>query len=237
MVSLLSPQERPTFFRTVSSSSQVSTRSTRSLKSFSHRKDKQRLYLGVFAKSAAGGVYASQISCDSYHWALIIGPKSALRVEAGTAYQIVHSHSDFVDTPYFYEETDLVNTPHQNRTLLARIALAKVTDEEQVIKTLRTNAVSAKGRKPSVASVDEVGLTCLSWVRDTWDALANDPGRPMKSYFDGEDWEDIESRARRYVKRKRMQGRYNPHMDPGDVTWNPAEIPTWNYWENRETTD
>lgn len=183
-------------------------------------------------------MYTSQISCDSYHWALIIGPKSALRSEAGTAYQIVHSHSDFVDTPWFYEETDLASTPHQSRTLLARIALAKITNEEQVVKMLRAQAGSVRSeRKKSVASVDEVGMTCLSWVREAWEALAGESGRPLKSYFDGEDWEDIESRARRYVKRKRMQGRYNPLTEPGDVTWNPAEVPTWNYWENRETTD
>jgi len=248
MSSLLTPpQQRPQFFRSVSSNSQLSTKSSKSLsitRTFSHQKDKPRIYLALFPKggSAGGGTYGSQLSCDSYHWALVLGPKSPLRTDAGTAFHIVHSTSDFVNTPFFYEETDLAQSPHQSRNLLARIAIAKVFDEQRVHALLRALATEVKTRKDSRASTDTsnvelASLSCLTWVRSAWETISTDSQRPLKSYFGPDDWEDIESRARKYVKRKRQQGRYNPNTDPGEVTWNPAEVPTWNYWENRETTD
>ncbi|KAK5943925.1 hypothetical protein PMZ80_003206 [Knufia obscura] len=248
MSSLLTPpQQRPQFFRSVSSTSQLSTGSSKSLsitRTFSHQKDKLRLYLALFPKggSAGGGTYGSQLSCDSYHWAIVLGPKSPLRTAAGTAYHIVHSTSDFISTPFFYEETDLSQSPHQARNLLARIALAKVLDEQRVQALLRALASEIKIRKASQASTDSSnlelsGLSCLTWVKSAWETLSSDPQRSLKGYFGPDDWEDIESRVRKYVRRKRQQGRYTPSTEPGAVTWNPAEVPTWNYWENRETTD
>lgn len=249
MSSFPTPQEqRPAFIRSASSTSQSFSRSSRSLvitRTFSHQRDKLRLYVALFHKGGpSGGSYGSQISCDSYHWALVIGPKSPLRSEAGTAYHIVHSHSDFVNTPFFYEETDLPQNPHQSRTLLARVALAKIVDEQRVLAILRARASEIKnvGRKDSIASIDSsslslAALSCLSFVKSAWMAIADDSQRPLKSYFGPGEWDDIEARARKYVKRKRLQGRFNPATQPGDVTWNPAEVPTWNYWENRETTD
>lgn len=247
--SLLSPADhqpqRPSFYRSISSTSQVPTRSSRALnltKSWSHQKDKLRLYLALFPRGgSAGGCYGSQLSCDSYHWAIVIGPKSPLRSEAGTAYHMVHSDSGFSDTPYFYEETDLSDNPHLTRNLLARVALAKVFDEEEIASLLRSLAANLKAdsRRPSTDSSNVISsdLSCLKWAKSAWETLTQDSSRPLKSYFGPHEFTDIENRARKYVKRKRAQGRYNHNTEPGDVTWNPLEVPTWNYWENRETTD
>jgi len=245
---LSTPQQRPPFFRSVSSNSQLSTKSSKSLsitRTFTHQKDKLRLYLALFSRggSAGGGTYGSQISCDSCHWAIVVGPKSPLRTEAGIAYHVVHSTSDFGNNPHFYEETDLAQNPHQARNLLARITVAKVFDEQRIQALLRALAAEAKNRRDSTASTEGSSFdlssisSCLAWVRAAWVTISSDPQKPLKSYFGPNDWEDIESRARKYVKRKRQQGRYNPSTEPADVNWSPSEIPTWNYWENRETTD
>lgn len=253
---------RPSFFRSVSSTSHLSTNSSRSLaisRTFLRQKDKPRLYLALFPRGGAkSGSYGSQLACESYHWALVIGPKSPLRSEAGTAYHVVHSNSDFVNTPYYYEETDLTNTPHHSRNVLARIALAKVVDEQRLIDILRTLAPemqcnSAGTSQTSFDSDDLPPLSCLSWTRLAWESVSGDPQRPLKGYLGPKDWPSIESRARKYIKRKRMQGRYQADIDPADVTWKPDEICTWNFWseqarafrmvetdrlaENRETTD
>lgn len=248
MSSLLTPpQQRPQCLRSVSSNSQQTTKSSKSLsitRTFTHQKDKLRLYLALFPRGgfAGGGTYGSQLSCDSYHWAIILGPKSPLRTEAGTAFHIVHSTSDFVNTPFCYEETDLTQTPHQSRNLLARIAIAKVIDEQRVQALLRTLAAGIKTEGEPRAltessNLELSGVSCLAWVKSAWDTISSDSQRPLKSYFGPDDWEDIESRARKYVKRKRQQGRYNHSTEAADVTWNPAEVPTWNFLENRETTD
>lgn len=245
---LTPPQQRPAFYRSISSNSQSSSKPSRTAKAlaitrtFSHQKDKLRLYLAVFSRGgSAGGAYGSQLTCDSYHWAIILGPKSPLRTEAGTAYHIVHSSPEFGNLPYLYEETDLKESPHLARNLLARIALAKVVDEDRVPVLLRSLAQSlnlqSKSLRGSVDSARESNLTCLSFAKAAWEALAEDGQRPLKSYFGGDEWDGMEIRARKYVRRKRQQGRYSHNVETADVTWNAAEVPTWNYWENRETTD
>lgn len=245
---LSTPQQRPGLFRSVSSTSQLSTKSSKSLsitRTFAHQKDKLRVYVALFSKggSAGGGAYGSQISCDSCHWAIVIGPKSPLRTEAGTAYHIVHSASDFANTPYFYEETDLAQSPHQARNLLARIAVAKVFDEQRLQALLRALAAEVKTRKDSTLSTASSNVelssisSCLAWVRTAWRTISSDSQKPLKTYFGPDDWDNIESRARKYVKRKRQQGRYSASTETNDVHWSPSEVPTWNFWENRETTD
>ncbi|KAJ9650954.1 hypothetical protein H2198_009748 [Neophaeococcomyces mojaviensis] len=254
---LLSPsaEQRPPFFRTVSSTSQYSTKSTKSSKSlsipktFSREKDKPRLYLALFPRggsTGAGGGYGSQLSCDSHHWALLIGSKSPLRSEAGTAYHVVHSsEASGNKSPLLYEETDLVENRHQSRALLVRITLAKVLDEQRVIALLRSNAAitnknsqgDPRGRQESTGSIETSSLSCLSWVKSAWELLSSDSHKPLKSYFGPDDWEDIDARARKYVKRKKQQGRFQTVAEGQIVSWKVAEVPTWNFWENRETTD
>lgn len=240
MSSLLTPTEsRPAFFRTISSNSHQSSRSSKSLvisRTFSHQKDKPRLYLALFPRGGAtGGSYGSQQTCDSHHWAFIIGPKSPLRTEAGTVYHVVHSGSDFVSTPLYYEETDLTDSPHHSRNVLARIALAKIVDEQRVIDILRSLAptsrnFSASASQASSDSDDLSSLSCLSWAKSAWESLSGDSQKPLKSYFGPGEWASIESRTRKYIKRKRVQGRYQANIEPALVTWNTDEICTWNYW-------
>lgn len=247
---LTEPAQRPPFYRSISSRSQLSVNSSRSSKvlsfgrTFSYQKDKPRLYLALFSRGGTtGGTYGSQLSCDSYHWALVIGSQSPLRSEAGTAFHIVHGTSDSEGTHFFYEETDLRENPYLARNFLARIALAKVVDERRVVALFRTLASSVSAHlnpthvPPHATNHDATSFSCLSWVKAAWAAVSEDSQRPLKSYFGPEDWPQFENEARKYVKRKRRQGRYNPNTEPGGVTWDPAEVPTWNYWENRETTD
>lgn len=243
-MTLLAPPERPAYVRTTSATSQVSQSSLKSSKTnsisrtFSRQKDKPRLYLALLPRGGTGSTYSAHETCDSYHWALIIGPKSPLRSEAGTAYHILHASSPTGDTSYFYEETDLSQHAHQSRAILCRITVAKVLDADRITELLRSTArqsdTHSARRKDSIT---EATFSCLDWTREAFSLLTSDPQRSLKSYFGPEDWNAIENRTRLYVKRKRVQGRFQAQQEHGRATWNPDEIPTWNYWENRETTD
>lgn len=243
MSSLLTPTEsRPGFFRTVSATSHQSTRSSKSLsvsRTFSHQKDKPRLYLALFPRGGAtGGSYGSQQACDSHHWALIIGPKSPLRSEAGMVYHVVHNNSYTANASHCYEETDSADNPHYSRNILARIALAKIVDEQRVIEILRSLAPvpdekNTEGSQVSSESDDMSSfssMSCLSWVRSAWESLSGDCQKPLKSYFGPKEWDSMESRARKYIKRKRTQGRFQTNIEPEHLNWNPDQICTWNYW-------
>lgn len=250
--STLSPPSsgRPSFFRSLSSSSAHSLTS-----SISSRKDKPRLYLALYPRggSSPTSAYASSMTCDSYHWTLLIGPQSAVREKAGTCHQIIHpTHSSSASTACstsFYEETDLSQQSQaQSRTLLARITLAKVVDESRLQNLLRSLAPSTlPSPDPSNSSDGEYDTddshqssNCLTWVKTVYKLLTADSAKCLKSYVGPADWPEIEECTRNYIKKKRMQGRFGNNSSPGIAAahrhWDDNEIATWNFWENRETT-
>lgn len=224
-------QTRPNFFRSVSSSS--------------FKRDKPRLYLALYSKggSAPSSTYNANVTCDSYHWALVVGPKTASRTDPGICYQLLHSSNGSNPTSS-YEETDLSRqSPSQSQALLVRITLAKVLDEDRVQLILRNLRLSSpmsscSESTSSTSSEHDHTSTCLNWVRTAFRHLTSDSSKPLRCYIGPEEWNDVEARARKYAKKKRTQGRFNTsaNIDPEDIWWDPDEVATWNYWENRETT-
>lgn len=229
---------RPSFFRSLSSSSTTAT-----LSSLSLSRDKPRLYLALYAKggSTSGSNYNANVTCDSYHWAFIVGPRTAARTDPGTCYQLLHLHNGSC-----YDEMDLANqSPSQSQTLLVRITIAKVVDENKLRTILRNlpmhtpNSASGSESVSSLSSESDYGATstCLTWLRLAYKHIMSDPSKPLKGYVGADDWAAIEARARKYVKTKRTQGRFGGNqVDPEYRHWHENEVATWNFWENRETT-
>lgn len=189
------------------------------------------------------------MTCDSYHWTLLVGPQSASRDEPGTCFQIVHDAPvSASNTPYsnsFYEETALTQQSQaQSQALLVRITLAKVVDEKRLRNLLRSlppsspSASSHCNQSDSGYDTDDVHVTsnCLTWVKTAYKLLTND-NKCLRGYVGPDDWPEVEEVVRLYARKKRRQGRYSEGV-PGEFrTWKDNEIPTWNFWENRETTE
>jgi hypothetical protein len=116
----------------------------------------------------------------------------------------------------FYEEQDMDLSLSQ--MIHVKIAIAKVISIAQFQRLLRDLPVSN----------DDPAWTCLSWVRSAFQKAIADR-KALKGYVSGNDWPDIEARARRYVHQKREQRRAQ------DLAGSTHMIPTWNFWENRET--
>jgi len=112
---------------------------------------------------------------------------------------------------------------------LVRIAVCKVTDEEHLQSILRSLPIHE----------DDSAFTCLTWVRTAFRKL-HDDGKAVKSYLKAEDWDDVETCARKYCKRKRDAGRFQEdattNNNGGAAGWDVKKISTFNFWENRETT-
>jgi hypothetical protein len=117
----------------------------------------------------------------------------------------------------FYEEQDVGLSLAQ--MIHVKIAIAKVISIAQLRKILRDLPLRD----------DDPTWTCISWVKSAFQRLIADR-KALKSYVSGNDWPDIEARARRYVQQKREQRRTQDHAGPTHT------IPTWNFWENRETS-
>lgn len=96
-----------------------------------------------------------------------------------------------------------------------RIAVAKVVDTERLAAILRDVPLHQ----------DDTSWNCLSWIKDAFLRIVEDEQRCVKGYVEAKDWKNIEQRTREYAKKKRGERR-----QAGD------SIPTWNLWENRETT-
>lgn len=221
---------RPTPSRTTSSTYQNSTPSRPSyLRSLSSsaihpQRNKPRLYLALYPRGHTTSTFTSNNNCSSYHFSLLVGPQSSSRSDPGTRYHV--SHTDDSTHPFLYEETDI--TTSESHMPLVRVTIAKVRDPDRLTALMRSVPI------PSSTTEE----TCLSWTHAAFDVLVGDRGSSsasacLSSYLKTSDWEYVEERTRKYVKRKRDIRRWDRDY-PGP--WDRSAISTWNYWENRETT-
>lgn len=205
-------RSRPSYLRSLSSSTLVP------------QKDKPRLYLALYPRGHSTSTFTSNSHCDSFHWALIVGPRSSARSDPGTRYHVLHT--DSATHPFLYEETEISSS--ESHVPLVRITVAKVRDPARVTTLLRSVP------PPKNAESD----TCLSWTREAFRLLISDRGSGastscLSSYLKPADWEHVESRARKYIKRKRDMHRFD---EDRAGPWDRGSVSTWNFWENRETT-
>jgi hypothetical protein len=204
----------------------------RALSSYTE-KNKPRLYIALYPRGGNASSSTSGAFCDSYHWAIVMGPPTSGRADPGTRFHLAHSSSPTSTSTasfarresthtFFFEENDLVETPSAQAALHCRIAVAKVLDADAARKVLRSLSVQTK---------DSHSYTCFSWVQEAFAALHR--SGCLKSYFDESDWRDVERQAREYCKGKRQQGRF---VDGAAGPWSRDEVSTYNAWQFRETT-
>jgi hypothetical protein len=144
---------------------------------------------------------------------LLEGPKSSFRKTTGTRHHVEHVNGP--EHRYLYVADDIEHIPSA-QSIIVRIAVAKVVDTERLAAILRDVPLHQ----------DDTSWNCLSWIKDAFLRIMEDEQRCVKGYVEAKDWKNIERRTREYVKKKRGERR-----PAGD------SIPTWNLWENRETTN
>jgi hypothetical protein len=93
-----------------------------------------------------------------------------------------------------YEEVSLTDVRTTN-SLLARILIAKVEDEERLVKIFRSIPIAQ----------NDPGWRCRTWVAHALEAIAEDGKAVGTSQLD---WKTIEGTAREYVGQKTADGRY-----------------------------
>lgn len=190
----------------------------RSLSSYALR-DKQRMYVALYPRDSG---YSTGGCCDSFHWAIITAPQGGSRDDPSTRYHVAHAASRFARKSsvhaFAYEENDLSEAPNA-ASILVRVTIAKVLDLELVSKVLR-----------SITPPDEEqGETCLTWLKQAFEALHETPGC-LRSYLKPTDFREVEMCCREYCKLKRRQRRFAEDPELSEL------IPTWNFVEDRETT-
>ncbi|KAJ8133484.1 hypothetical protein O1611_g136 [Lasiodiplodia mahajangana] len=165
--------------------------------------NKNRLYVAL---------YPSGVSNDEerkFHWAFLIGPKAEKKkAVAGARYHVKNSTGDWA-----FDEQGIDNVLNTN-TLLARLLIAKIEDEQRLIALFR--------RLPVVQG--DPNWRCRTWVASALDEIAKDGKCVGTAELD---WGKIEAWGRQYVKDKTTAGRYEKNLlEPR---------PTWDMLENKET--
>ena len=112
------------------------------------------------------------------------------------------------------KRVELQNVQGTN-TLLVRVVIGKITNLRRLLQTLRSVPVVQ----------NDPGWRCRSWCADALAALARDGQALGTSVLD---WQRIEEIARRYVREKTTQGRFNNSA----LLLRPK--PTWDLLENKE---
>jgi len=151
------------------------------------------------------------LTLPRYHWGFLVGPKVEKKaIVPGTRYHVKNRPME----GWCYEEVSLVNVQSTN-SLLARITIAKVEDEAQLVKILRSTPVVQ----------NDPNWRCRSWVVDVLDRLAADGKAVGTAQLD---WSRVEALAREYVAQKTAAGRYNTAEDM------LLPKPTWDMLESKE---
>ncbi|KAI0101683.1 hypothetical protein GGR51DRAFT_563145 [Nemania sp. FL0031] len=164
--------------------------------------NKKRLYIAV---------YPSGISNDEerrYHWGFLIGPKAEGNGAPGIRCHVKNSSGDWE-----YERVKVKDVKFTT-TLLARILVAKIEDEQRLTALFR--------RLPVVQN--DPSWRCRTWVANALVEIEKDGKCVGTAELD---WQKIEAFARRYVSGKTIGGRYERDL------WKPR--PTWDLLEDKET--
>lgn len=141
----------------------------------------------------------------------MIGPKSEIKaLTPGARYHVKNSPFGWT-----YEEISLENVRTTN-SLLARILIAKIADEQRLIALLR--------QLPVVQG--DPNWRCRTWVASALIEIAKDGKCVGTAELN---WQKIEAFARQYVADKTASGRYQSAAD----MLKPK--PTWDMLENKES--
>lgn len=163
------------------------------------------------SEPAALQSFSTSIDLLRYHWGFLIGPKAERSdVIPGARYHVKN-----FPLGWTYEEIPLENVRATN-SLLARILIAKIEDEQRLIALFR--------RLPVLQ--DDPNWRCRTWIASALVEIAKDGKCVGTAELN---WQKIEAVARQYVDHKTASGRYRSAAD----LMKPK--PTWDMLENKES--
>lgn len=169
--------------------------------------NKDRIYVALYARGGQDP--------NTYHWAIIIGPKNEVEGGQGGRYHVKHDPLQPGESFWKYEDLPIPLT--QTASLLARVTIGKVTDKSRLERVLK-NVPLVQG---------DPAWTCRVWVRDAIAALVAD-GKCLGTSVT--DWTTVEQACNNYVGEKRAARRYD-----GSGSWKAGTVPTYDLLERKET--
>ncbi|KAK9442951.1 hypothetical protein VB005_04014 [Metarhizium brunneum] len=176
--------------------------------------NKPRLYVGLYVRGSSAKMPGRE---DSYHWALLSGPKND--VKPGSQHTMYHVKDKLViegepkaaSSVWEYSvESD------RSSMLLVRIVVGKIRDIHRLENILRSVPVRS----------DKEGWNSISWIREAFHLVSIAPG-VLGSHT--EDWEEIRQTAMSYVDEKKAKHRFD-----GLGRFDLSKPATWDMLQGKE---
>lgn len=153
---------------------------------------------------------------DTYHWALIIGPKKEGKDSQGTRF---HAKESMVSSSgkhdWKYEEASIRLIATQ--MLLVRVMIAKIEDNDRMLQILR--GIPIRG--------GDEGWNCVGWIREALLELQND-GKVLGTSV--MEWITVRNAAMGYCQKKKDEHRFD-----GVVEWKTYKAATFDLLDGKET--
>ncbi|KAI1270275.1 hypothetical protein F5Y18DRAFT_421766 [Xylariaceae sp. FL1019] len=173
--------------------------------------DKDRLYIALYARGGSAKMPGLE---DTYHWALILGPKKEDGGHAMGARFHAKEEAAVSGAVWNFEEKAIAMRPTNMQ--LVRVVVAKVVDRKRLLAILRGIPVRS----------DIAGWNCVGWVQEALEALIQDGkclGTSAKS------WTAARDAAMSYVAQKKAAHRFD-----GQAEWDQRLAATWDMLGDKE---
>ncbi|PKY05712.1 hypothetical protein P168DRAFT_129649 [Aspergillus campestris IBT 28561] len=175
--------------------------------------NKDRLYVALYVR---GGAPAMPDKEDTYHWALILGPKKETDGLMGMRFHVKERIlPGGQGTEWVFE-----NPPCRlgaTSMLLVRIMVGKVKDSQRLTEILRTTPVRG----------DVGGWNCVSWVKEAVERAQAEEKVLGKCVLD---WQTVRAAAMDYCQEKKDQHRFD-----GQGVFDMSRAPTYDLIQRKES--
>ncbi|KAI9927113.1 hypothetical protein ASPWEDRAFT_298429 [Aspergillus wentii DTO 134E9] len=174
--------------------------------------NKDRLYVALYARGGAPTMPGKE---DTYHWALIVGPKVETRDKRGVRYHVIEEPRFEGGSKWcFKEQSCALNATSM---LLVRVMIGKVEDRKSLVGILHKTPIRQ----------GEEGWNCVSWVKEALETLQADDKTLGTSVVE---WQKVRDEAMEYCQRKKDQHRFD-----GQGDFDMSKPPTYDLIRRKET--
>ncbi|KAL2811547.1 hypothetical protein BDW59DRAFT_177083 [Aspergillus cavernicola] len=173
--------------------------------------NKDRLHVGLYARGGSPTMPGKE---DTYHWALIIGPKVEVEGGMGVRYHAKEKPKLGGGSEWFFEERECPLAP--TSMLLVRITIGKVADTSRSVDILRNTPIRQ----------GQPGWNCVSWVKEALEGLNADTKSLGTNVTE---WSRVRNAAMDYCQRKKDQHRFD-----GQGNFDMRRVPTYDLMEQKE---
>ncbi|KAL3430688.1 hypothetical protein BDV09DRAFT_199445 [Aspergillus tetrazonus] len=172
--------------------------------------NKDRLYVALYVRRGDPIMPGKE---DTYHWALIVGPKDEAQGKTGVRYHAREIQKVDGGSAWFFEERECLLTP--TSMFRVRVMVSKVADGNRLAQILRKIPIRQNLQ----------GWNCVAWVKEALESLSAD-GTALCTRVD---WETVRTETMEYCQKKTDQNRFD-----GQGSFDLTKAPTYDSVKRKE---